>query len=773
MAGRRRTSVKRFALAGAALALAAGCLVWASPLMAAGPLEKLGTSLGWVPDNAAFYSSMLRNGEQVKAIGKSRAWAAVKALPAVQEGLKQLEAEMGSGHAAQFKAILENPEVRKALDLLADMFSNEVFLYADPAMIDFLEVLQISLGAGRYGPAFAQMGGMRRRDAERQRGMMVLSALAENPDLIKVPNLLVGFKITDRDLAVQELAKLEGMLNMLLMFQPQLSGQFKRAKVGSDEFLTLTLTGEMIPWDVIPLDNLREQELEKGDVDKVVGKVKKLTQVIALGLHKDYLIFASGPSTELLARLGQAKPLSTRPEFKPLQKYADRRLVGIDYLSEAMAARLSTTARDIDDLAGTVKDLVSGVELSQQQKDQIGKDVEELAKDLKGMLPKPGAMMGFQFLVDQGMEGYTYQWAENPNMVANQPLSLLQHVGGGPILAAVGRSTSDVAQYELLAKWAQRAFGYFEQFALPQMSPDEREQYAKAMEAFKPLLKRWDEANRTLIRATADGQIALVVDAQLKSRQFCRQMPELPRPMPMIEPAVVLGVSDSERMRKAMGEYRAVFNEGVEALRKVVPEPDEIPPLAIPEPKVTKTAAGTLYSFPFPEQWGIAKEIVPTLGLSEKVGVAAATTNHAGRLLTPTPLSAGGVLADANRPRGMAVSFDWAGLVDAASPWVEYAVRQVVPDEPEGPPAAKAKRPRPKRAPGKKAEAKAPEAPKAEAKVVQAAKPNAPKPGKPAIMPQVRTVLNVLKCLRSITSETYREGDALVTHTLVEVRDLD
>jgi len=604
-------------------------------------------------------------------------------------------------------------------------------------------------------------------------GMMVLSALAENPDLIKVPNLLVGFKITDRDLAVQELAKLEGMLNMLLMFQPQLSGQFKRAKVGSDEFLTLTLTGEMIPWDVIPLDNLREQELEKGDVDKVVGKVKKLTQVIALGLHKDYLIFASGPSTELLARLGQAKPLSTRPEFKPLQKYADRRLVGIDYLSEAMAARLSTTARDIDDLAGTVKDLVSGVELSQQQKDQIGKDVEELAKDLKGMLPKPGAMMGFQFLVDQGMEGYTYQWAENPNMVANQPLSLLQHVGGGPILAAVGRSTSDVAQYELLAKWAQRAFGYFEQFALPQMSPDEREQYAKAMEAFKPLLKRWDEANRTLIRATADGQIALVVDAQLKSRQFCRQMPELPRPMPMIEPAVVLGVSDSERMRKAMGEYRAVFNEGVEALRKVVPEPDEIPPLAIPEPKVTKTAAGTLYSFPFPEQWGIAKEIVPTLGLSEKVGVAAATTNHAGRLLTPTPLSAGGVLADANRPRGMAVSFDWAGLVDAASPWVEYAVRQVVPDEPEGPPAAKAKRPRPKRAPGKKAEAKAPEAPKAEAKVVQAAKPNAPKPGKPAIMPQVRTVLNVLKCLRSITSETYREGDALVTHTLVEVRDLD
>ena len=42
-----------------------------------------------------------------------------------------------------------------------------------------------------------------------------------------------------------------------------------------------------------------------------------------------------------------------------------------------------------------------------------------------------------------------------------------------------------------------------------------------------------------------------------------------------------------------------------------------------------------------------------------------------------------------------------------------------------------------------------------------------------AIKAQVGTVLEVLKVLRSITSESYVEDDALVTHTLVEIRDVE
>ena len=114
------------------------------------------------------------------------------------------------------------------------------------------------------------------------------------------------------------------------------------------------------------------------------------------------------------------------------------------------------------------------------------------------------------------------------------------------------------------------------------MPADDRERYQKAVELFSPLAKRWDKANRVLIQSLADGQVGFVLDAKFQSRQFHRDLPATDRPMPMIEPAVVVGVSDAKRLREAMSEYRAIFNDAVEAARKVAPDPNEIPPLSIP-----------------------------------------------------------------------------------------------------------------------------------------------------------------------------------------------
>ena len=794
MSSRTRIAIRKWGLAGLALAVAVLAGLSAAPSRAAGPLDQIASSIHWVPDDAAFYSSSLRNGEQFEAIRKSRAWATLRALPAVQEGLTRLRSEIESGRAAPLKAFLENPEVRKGLQMLGDMFSHEVFIYADQGLADVLEFSQIVMATGRYGPLFAGLRGMSRDEADTQRARMMLAAAADNAELIRVPNLLVGFKITQRDLAVQQLAKLEGFVNLLFVFQPKLASQWKRTQVAGSEFLCLTLHGESIPWDDLPLDRIREHELEKGQIDKVVGKLRKLTLVIALGLHKDYLLLAIGPSTDLLARLGQMKPLSTRPEFKPLERFADRRLVGIDYVSEALLARLATAPRDIDDFADALKDLVGDSPLANDQKDQLRKDLGDLAGDLKGLIRKPGAMMSFQFLADHGLEGYTYDWGEHPDLVATQPLSLLHHVGGRPILAIVGRSRNDPAVYDLLVKWLKVGHRYFEQLAVPQMEPHEQQQYQKLMERFRPLLKRLDQATRMLIEATADGQLGIVVDAQLKSRQFHQELPRMDRPMPMVEPALILGVSNPAQLRQAMSEYRAVWNEGIEALRQVVPEPDEIPNLRIPEPQVVRTASGTLYNYPLPDEWGVAKEIVISFALADHVAAVAVTTQHAGRILTPTPLSAGGVLSDPQRPRGSAALFNWAGLVDAASPWVEYAVRQIAHEPPEPPEKPKAKRVRPPRPGAKKGQATASEKPKAASETPQTPKPDAPtlqatKPqaaaeartAKPSarrsqnatVMDQVRTVLRVLKCIPTITRESYREDGALVTHWLVEIRDLD
>ena len=77
---------------------------------------------------------------------------------------------------------------------------------------------------------------------------------------------------------------------------------------------------------------------------------------------------------------------------------------------------------------------------------------------------------------------------------------------------------------------------------------------------------------------------------------------------------------------------------------------------------------------------------------------------------------------------------DWAGLVDAATPWVELAASQIIKNEMD-------------------AAADSPEA--------------------AAIMDQVHTALEVLKTLRNVTAESYFQDGIMITHTLTEIRDVD
>ena len=169
-------------------------------------------------------------------------------------------------------------------------------------------------------------------------------------------------------------------------------------------------------------------------------------------------------------------------------------------------------------------------------------------------------MMGFDFITDRGIEGYTYQWGKHSGIKA-KPLALAEHVGGRPILAIVGPCCLSIQNYDLLVKWVKKAHGYFEMYGLPQMGSDEQEQYKRAMDLFRPILARLDGVNRnSLIPAVANGQVGLVLDAKLASKQFLKNLPATEKPMPMIEAALVVGVSDAAAFRTAMAAYREIAN---------------------------------------------------------------------------------------------------------------------------------------------------------------------------------------------------------------------
>ncbi len=706
---------------------------WAAPFAAASELDKLDTSLKLIPADAAFYSSMLRNREQFDAIAASKAWAKIKAMPVVQMGLSMYQMQLSNPDSppAKFEEALKNPEVRKNVDLLLDMASNEVFCYGSKDFVTFVELAQDVLGSVRYGPVVLQAKGKARDLTPNQlHARVVMSALAQHLDLIGVPSLVVGFGLKNPDLAKEQLIKLEMMANIVLGMNEQTKDRFKKTKVGDHEYLVLSLDGAMIPWNEVPMEMFTNAEANEGDAQKIVDRLKASKLVIAMGVRGNYLLFSIGSSLECLERLGKGDRLIDRPEFKPLEKHAGKRLVSIGYLSQALARQMNNQKKNIDDVFDMADELLPLAKLDKAQEKQIQKDADALAEDLKGMIPQAGAVMGLSFLTDRGVEGYQYAWAGYDRLDGSKPLGLVEHVGGNPILGAVLRQKVNVKDYDLLVKWAKKGYGYFQELGLPRMPAAERDKAKKFLDAALPLAVRMDKANREMLfPALADGQLALVIDGKLTSKHFVESLPATEKPMPMVEPAIVVGISDAKLLKNALGEYRAIANGLIDAVRQI--EDSKVPEdLRIPEPKISEGKGGTIYSFALPKQWGVDEQIVPNLGVSDQVAVLTASHQHTERLLKATPLTIGGLLGKTDGPRAIVAWFNWSGLVEAATPWVEFAVDQ-------------------------------------------ATSKSGNEDQKKSIADQVHVAVDVLQVLRSITNESYIEDNALVHHTLVEIRDVD
>ena len=358
---------------------------WPAARLTASELED--SSIRLIPADAAFYGASLRNGEQIKIIAESNAWKKLMDMPTVQMGLGMLQAKLedeDDERAAQAKAVLENPQVKDFLGLLADMFSDDVFCYGSADVGEVLELVQDVSNATNYGPFYYMASG--EGDAMSQKemqGKAALAALAENVDKIGIPTMVMGFSVENEDRAIMHLGKLEGFLGLLTLMQPQFAGRVIRQEVGDSQFLTLTLDGEMIPWDEVPLDDLREFEANEGDADKIVAKIKELELVVAFGVREGYLMVALTDSVKSLAKLGEGEALLSRPELAVVKKFADQRITGVSYVSEDFITRMSLSAEDLDELLTIGGAALKQLPLEDDAKERIRKDVTELAGDLK------------------------------------------------------------------------------------------------------------------------------------------------------------------------------------------------------------------------------------------------------------------------------------------------------------------------------------------------------------------------------------------------------
>jgi hypothetical protein len=721
----RLNGLSRFRWVGVVAVLSAAA--WLVPgLSKAGDLKKLDTSLKLIPADASFYVSMLRNREQFDALKNSKAWAKLKETQMVKDALAEYEsqkedAESGPG---KIQAMLDNPESMKIFDMLTDMASEEMFVYGDHSFVDFVDLYQ-SINSVNMTGAFQVLLAKQQKNQTMQGGV-ILEQLAADPSLLVVPNVVFGFKLKNKDLAKEQLVKLEMILNIFLSTNETFQNRFKRTKVGDYEYLVLTLDGAMIPWDDLQ-ESLESVELNDGDAKKVIEHVKKMKLVLTLGIRDDYLLASIGSSVDCLKRLGKGELLANRKEFKMLAKHADERLTSISYSSEALNQQLSTSAKQLDAMARAFDASLSDddCKLTDDQKTRVRKDAKDLVKDLKTIIRERGAALGFSFLSERGIESYAYQWGDHRDINATKPLGLLEHVGGSPMFGIVGRGRTGMEEYDLLVKWVKVGYGYFVDFGLPALSEKERKEAETFFKTAIPLAVRLDKNNReNLFPALAEGQVGFVVDNQLMSKQMHKEMPASKQPLPWPEPALLVGVSKPDLLEKGFVEYRLIGNELLEAIRKIdgCDMPDWV---KIPEPTVTETSEGKIFTFKTPADWGLDKQFELNFGLSKNAGVFSTNLAHTKRLLAETPLKIGGLLTKPEEIRGAAAWLLLPKLLKSGSPWADYFIEQ-----------------------------------------------NTAKEEQKKVGTQTHSILEILECIRLITAECRVENGVLESHSLLEIRDV-
>jgi hypothetical protein len=351
-------------------------------------------------------------------------------------------------------------------------------------------------------------------------------------------------------------------------------------------------------------------------------------------------------------------------------------------------------------------------------------DARKLATYIKSVIPRPGAASGVGFLTAQGYEGYAYSWGENKSVDGSKPLTILNHVGGDPLFFAAGRAKYAPENYDAAAKWLGRILYYAEKIAVEKLGPNEREFYDAVRDDLQPLIVRLDQVNREkLVPAFRDGQGAIVLDAKATSEKWHESLPPASKPLPMLELALVYAVSDVEMLKAGATEYFEIIQEALDILHEAKPE--EIPELKVPPPQSREFPTGTIYFYPLPAIAGIDKQIAPNAGLSKDTLALTLVPKQTVRLLESKPPVAEGVLKNTNRPLASAIRVNFAGLLDAIAPWIDYGIL-LSEDENLG----------------------------------------------PDVQEQIHTGLSILKSFRGATAVTYQEADAWVTHSELRFQDL-
>ncbi|MSR31674.1 MAG: hypothetical protein EXR99_09230 [Gemmataceae bacterium] len=639
----------------------------------------LDCAIQWLPDTTSAFSIHLRNKEQVDAILKSKALKKLKEMPfaKILKGKIQEVWDAQKEKDATFDTKIGM--AKKALEVLINLGSEEVAIATGPNTPESFRFMQKLSNTLQMAPLAELLQG-NLAAFETFEGLQIealVKAIAQSPEKLKIPDLLVAFRLKDKKFVEETLPKIEEQLPILGLFNPKLAGIGKKEKIGGGEFITLRLNGAMLPLDGLEIPNLDDKAKKT-----VVAAIKKLTLVAGVGLRGDYLVFYIGPDDKFLASLGKGKSIAASKDLSPLAKHANSKVTMLQYSSKKLMELFRGNPDDTKEMFDSIKGMLNKAELPKELGDKVRKDVSEFLEEASRFIPKAGHDLTVASMNDKGYEFVNYNYSASPGLDGSKPLGILQQLGGSPILAFTcrGSAIEGEKQIRFISKWVGVGYGYGKEFGLPNLPPDQRDFIDPLLKQVEPLFKEFSRNTlEGLIPSLKDSQIAFVLDGKLASKKWGPEMPKSKVDLPILEPAIVLGVSDAAMLRKSMESYRETLDRLIQAFAGLDPT-GSLAQIRIPTPEVTVKGANRIYHYPIPQLAEVDPRLIPCVALGGKALAVAISFEHAERLLKPTPLSTGALKdIDLEKNLGCVFFFDEQAFIKFLTPWTEYALDNHVP----------------------------------------------------------------------------------------------
>jgi len=722
----------------------------ATPSASAERLVKPGTSLEFIPADVSFYGAVFNLGELAERVRSSRAYDRLIHHPFWNRLPEVLEPELYS-QLEQVKSYLANPQVQAVLELLTDMHAQEVFVAGDRELIPLAELNALS-------NALSGLWDYEEPGADRLEQIFTIRFFARHREKIRIPRILVGWKVKDTQRASRYLMALQGFLTFASLSIPELAGRLNQETIAGARYQTITLDGRMLPWDDLEWQ-IQDLKAALGEdavlLDQIIEHLEQLKLVIAFGMRDDYVMLSLGPDTSFLARLGQGPLLADQPAMARLAEFADQIWISTRYISRELL-ELSYYSPRVFDLAvvevnESFGKLPEGMEEYQELIDYLRTGFIPLVEKMRPALPVVGPSVSCNYLTPRGVEEWQFDWHETP-VPENRTLRLLDHFGGKPLLGSAGYIPITSTEYDLLLALADYVAGVIDHVVERSLKdaedlrdpgePSRLQQYRRFKKRCRSILADLDRVNRRLLLPALEmGQWGLVVDARMRTVPSFLSAEECPDGLPHPEVALVIGLSDAGKFREAIAQYQKLWDQLKEVIREGFD--DDIFPfedLNLRPTSCEESAFGTILYWNLPaeisEEFKLDPRVGVTFAIGSDVAVLCLTVDHAKRLLESTPLQPAGVIADPETPRLGATTADLHGISQVLEPWVLFSVRALV----QRPPLA--------------------------------SEPSEQESASKDFENFAVQVLKTFGCLKRYTSENSGQPGLVISHSLLEVTDL-